>query len=52
MTGGPGRSAEPHTGARESMRDVIAMVERASGVRLQCSEQGSAVFGASFSAAC
>ena len=52
MTGGLGRSAWPHTGARGSLRALMAMVERASEARLKCSERGSAAFGARFSATC
>ena len=52
MTGGLGRSARPHTGARGSLRDLLAVIERASEARLKCSERDSVAFGASISAAC
>jgi len=48
MIGAPG----PRRGARETLPDVLAAVESASGLQLKCSGRGSAVSGASLSAAC
>jgi hypothetical protein len=52
MTAALRRLPGPRHGACEAMLGVNAAVESAPGVRLKCSGRGSAVSGASFSAAC
>ena len=52
MTEGPWPLTGPRRGTLGSVPDVIAVVEKASGVRLKRSGRGTGVSGAGFSAAC